>query len=178
MSPIFILTLLALILICAWAAVHVSDLISAVLVLGGYSFFLALAWAAMGSVDVAFTEAVVGAGASTVFFLLALFRTSPETAKPERIRGHSLGLAVVIALGMLLAYGALDLPKWGDPSSTTSTHVSSEYLLRSIKDTDTPNVVTSVLADYRGFDTLIETTVIFTAGIACLMIMGLKRRKS
>jgi multicomponent Na+:H+ antiporter subunit B len=176
-NPIFILTLLVLLLICAWAAVRVADLISAVLVLGGYSFFLALAWAAMGSVDVAFTEAVVGAGASTVFFLLALFRTSSKTLKPERIRARALGTAVVIALGALLLYGALDLPRWGDPASTTSTHVSNEYLLRSIKDTDTPNVVTSVLADYRGFDTLIETTVIFTAGIACLMIMGLKQRK-
>lgn len=174
MNPAVNLTLLVLLVVCAWAAIYAGELISAVLVLGCYSFFLALLWACMGSVDVALTEAVVGAGVSTVFFVLALYKTGYLTAKPERIRHYIPGTAVILVIMALLAWGAVDLPAWGDAASAAGTHVSPEYLLRSLKDTHTPNVVTSVLADYRGFDTLIETTVIFTAAIACLLIMGKK----
>lgn len=77
-------------------------------------------------------------------------------------------------LGAALIYGTLDMPKWGDPHSPAASHVSPYYLQHSIEHTATPNVVTSVLADYRGYDTLGETTVIFTAGMACILL--LKRR--
>jgi len=82
-------------------------------------------------------------------------------------------LVLVVAV---LMYGTADIPKWGDPNAPASNHVSPYYLRHSIEDTATPNVVTSVLADYRGYDTLGETTVVFTAGMACLLL--LKRVKS
>jgi multicomponent Na+:H+ antiporter subunit B len=81
---------------------------------------------------------------------------------------------IQVLLGAALIYGTLDMPKWGDPHSPAATHVSPYYLQHSIEDTATPNVVTSVLADYRGYDTLGETTVVFTAGMACILL--LKRR--
>ena len=77
--------------------------------------------------------------------------------------------------GALLIYGTSDMPKWGDPQSPASTHVSPRYIEKSFEETEVPNMVTAVLADYRGYDTLGETTVIFTAGIACALI--LRRRK-
>jgi energy-converting hydrogenase B subunit D len=70
------LVILLFVIICALAAITVKDLVSAVMILGAYSFFMALLWAEMGSVDVAFTEASVGAGVSTVFFIATLFHTS------------------------------------------------------------------------------------------------------
>ena len=82
-----------------------------------------------------------------------------------------------IVAGAALIYGTLDMPKWGDPNSPASTHVSPYYLEHSIQDTATPNVVTSVLADYRGWDTLGETTVVFTGGMAVLLLLR-KRKKS
>ena len=85
-----------------------------------------------------------------------------------------LSLIMGLLVGAALIYGSLDMPKWGDPHSPASTHVSPYYLLHSMEHTATPNVVTSVLADYRGYDTLGETTVVFTAGMACLLL--LKRR--
>ncbi len=85
-----------------------------------------------------------------------------------------LSLIMGVLVGAALIYGSLDMPKWGDPHSPASTHVSPYYLLHSMEHTATPNVVTSVLADYRGYDTLGETTVVFTAGMACLLL--LKRR--
>lgn len=63
------------------------------------------------------------------------------------------------------------LPERGDPNAPSNAYVSPTYLQHSYEDTHTPNVVTSVLADYRGYDTLGETTVIFTAGLACLFIL-------
>jgi len=87
-----------------------------------------------------------------------------------------LSLISALLVGVALIYGTLDMPEWGDPESPANQHVSPHYLKHSMEDAATPNVVTTVLADYRGYDTLGETTVIFTAGIACLLLLK-KRRK-
>ena len=68
--------LLIFVVICGVAAITVKDLLSAVIILGAYSFFMALLWGAMGAMDVSFTEATVGAGVSTVFFIAAVFKTT------------------------------------------------------------------------------------------------------
>jgi len=165
------ISLLLLVVMTAGAAILVKDLISAVLILGSYSFFLAVVWAWFGAVDVAFVESVVGAGLATVFFLLTLFVTAP---KDTSIRHHAPPWAALIGLpllGLLLLYAAEDLPKFGDLASPASVHVSPVYLKNSLQDTQTPNVVTSVLMDYRALDTLIETVVIFTAGIGCALLL-------
>lgn len=70
-----LLTLL-LVVICAIAAITVKDLLSATIIFGVYSFLMCLLWAGMGAVDVAFTEATVGAGVSTVLFIAAILHTS------------------------------------------------------------------------------------------------------
>jgi len=88
-----------------------------------------------------------------------------------------LSLITVVLVGSALIYGTLDMPTWGDPNSPASTHVSPYYLSHSMHDAATPNVVTTVLADYRGYDTLGETAVIFTAGMACILLLR-KRHKS
>jgi len=88
----------------------------------------------------------------------------------------TLSLVTGIVAGAALIYGTLDMPKWGDPNSPASTHVSPYYLRHSIEDTATPNVVTSVLADYRGYDTLGETTVVFTAGMAVILLLRKRKR--
>jgi multicomponent Na+:H+ antiporter subunit B len=80
-------------------------------------------------------------------------------------------LLVVLFTGGLLIYGIADMPDWGDPKSPPNMHVSPRYIERTVKETATPNMVTAVLADYRGYDTLGETTVIFAAGISCLLML-------
>jgi multicomponent Na+:H+ antiporter subunit B len=89
----------------------------------------------------------------------------------------ALSLITAIVVGVALIYGTLDMPKWGDPNSPASSHVSPYYLHNSLEQTATPNVVTSVLADYRGYDTLGETTVIFTAGMACILLLRRSRKR-
>ncbi len=80
-------------------------------------------------------------------------------------------LTLTVAAGLLLMYGVSDAPAWGDPNSPANTHVSPEYIEKSFEKTEVPNMVTAVLADYRSFDTFGETTVVFTAGICCLLIL-------
>ncbi|MBC8352761.1 MAG: DUF4040 domain-containing protein [Planctomycetes bacterium] len=167
----FEIPLLILLLLTAAGAIIVKDLISAVLILGSYSFVLALVWAWLGAVDVAFVEAVVGAGLATVFFLLTLFNASPKDTEIRRQPVPFIAFLGLPMLGLLLLFAAEDLPEFSDPKSPASVHVSPEYLEQSYQKTDTENVVTSVLMDYRGFDTLIETAVIFTAGIACALLL-------
>ena len=174
MTYSFELPLLVLLILTAGGAIVVKDLISSVFILGSYSFFLALVWVWLGAVDVAFVEAVVGSGLATVFFLLTLFGTAPKDTVIDRPPPPIAALIGLPVLGLLLLYAANDLPAFGDPGSPASVHVSPYYLENSLAETQTSNVVTAVLMDYRALDTLMETAVIFTAGIACWLVL---RRK-
>jgi len=148
----------------------------AVVMLGGiYSLLAASMFVVLDAVDVAFTEAAVGAGISTVLMLGALALTKTEEKIPSR--QVVLPLAVVIVTGAALIYGTLDMPSYGDPNAPVQKHVAPTYLRDSIPKTTVPNVVTSVLASYRGYDTLGETTVILTAGVGVMLLLGGLRRR-
>ena len=82
-----------------------------------------------------------------------------------------LALPIMVLFLALMLYATSGLPDRGDPQAPANVHVSPFYIERSLVDTKTPNIVTAVLADYRGYDTLGETIVIFTAGLACILIM-------
>jgi multicomponent Na+:H+ antiporter subunit B len=86
-------------------------------------------------------------------------------------------LALCLAVAGLLAWGAQDLPAFGDPDSPASTHLSPRYIEDVIDETEVPNMVTAVLADYRGYDTFGETTVIFVGGMALLLILRGRRSR-
>jgi multicomponent Na+:H+ antiporter subunit B len=88
-----------------------------------------------------------------------------------------IGFIIVILTGALLVYATVDFPGWADPSSPASTHVSPHYIEKTLEETSVPNIVTAVLADYRGYDTMFETTVIFGAGVACFFLLRISRRE-
>ena len=89
-----------------------------------------------------------------------------------------LSLVPVVAVGGLLLFAAQDFPEWGDPASPASTSpVSSHFIQSTGVDTEVPNMVTAVLADYRGFDTMFETVVVFIAGMAVLAILKSSGRR-
>lgn len=149
----------------------------AVVMLGGiYSLLAASMFVVLDAVDVAFTEAAVGAGISTVLMLgaLALVKSEEKAAKPREVL---LPLLLALATGAALIYGTLDMPRYGDPNAPIHLHVAPDYLADSVKQTTVPNVVTSVLASYRGYDTLGETTVILTAGVGVMLLLGGRRRR-
>jgi multicomponent Na+:H+ antiporter subunit B len=137
---------------------------------GVFSFVSATLLVHLDAVDVAFTEAAVGAGISTVLMLSTLSLTARHESLNRRPR--ALPLIVVFLTGLALVYGTLDMPHFGDPSAPVQTHVAPKYINDTATEIGMPNIVTAVLASYRGFDTLGEVTVIFTAGIAVLLLLA------
>lgn len=152
--------------------VRVRGLFAAVVLLGVYSLLMATLFIVLDAVDVAMTEAAVGAGVSTVFFLGALSLT--ETVEAPAKTRQILPLFVALVTAGALLWGLSDLPEFGSPHQPIHSR-GADYLARSLPDTGIPNVVTSVLASYRGFDTLGETTVVFTAGIGVLALLRRRR---
>lgn len=141
---------------------------------GIYSLLSASIFLVLDAVDVALTEAAVGAGISTVLMLGTLALTARREKTP--VHRTLVPLLVVGVTGAALVYGTLDMPRWGDPQAPAQQHVAPRYIHDSPRETGIPNVVTSVLASYRGYDTLGEVTVIFTAGIGVMVLLGSRRR--
>ncbi len=159
----------------AVAIVRLHNLFAVVMLFGIYSLLSAGLFVLLDAVDVAFTEAAVGAGISTILMLGTLaLTTDSEKVVPRRA---ILPLAVVLLTGAALIYATLDMPAYGDPDAPIHRHVAPRYIEKALEETSIPNVVTAVLASYRGYDTLGEVTVIFTAGIGVLVLLGFRRRR-
>ena len=171
-----LVTLILLVLLAAitFGIVRVRGLFAVVILLGAYSFLMATLFVVLDAVDVAMTEASVGAGVSTVLFLGALYLTDVKEAT-GRAR-HLAPLLVAVVTAAVLVWGLSDLPEFGSANQPIHTK-GANYIERSLPDTGIPNVVTSVLASYRGFDTLGETAVVFTAAIGVLALFARRRNR-
>ena len=158
-----------------FAILRLHSLFAVVMLSGVYSLIAAAMFVALDAVDVAFTEAAVGAGISTVLMVGALSLTKQR----EKIPVHTplLPMIVVLVTGAALIYGTFDMPNFGDPDAPANRYLVDRYIQESPTEIGIPNIVTSVLASYRGYDTLGEVTVIFTAGVAVLMLIGGARRR-
>ena len=170
MTILFGLFLLTLLVITAIAVVRTRNLFVAVMLLGIFSLLIAAVFLLLDAADVALTEAAVGAGISTVLFLGALALTSERErmATPHRW----LSLAVVVSATLVVLYATFDKPAFGDPQAPVQLHVAPWYLENTPQYIDVPNVVTAVLASFRGYDTLGEVFVVLTAGIGVLFLFS------
>ncbi|WP_101760513.1 DUF4040 domain-containing protein [Oceanicoccus sp. KOV_DT_Chl] len=175
MGELINLVLLAMLALTALRIIFLKDLFAVVMLFGIYSFLSALIFVNLDAVDVAFTEASVGAGISTVLML----GTLTLTGQKEKQNSHSsvLPLLVVCITGAALIYGTLDMPPFGHPNNPAHEHVAPRYIEDSPKEVGLPNMVTSVLASYRGFDTLGETVVVFAALVGVLALLGVRREE-
>lgn len=173
MAEFIDLVLLGMLAITALGVIFLKDLFAVVMLFGIYSFLSALIFVNLDAVDVAFTEASVGAGISTVLML----GTLALTGRKEKTNNHKaiLPLLVVCVTGAALIYGTLDMPPFGDPNNPAQTHVAPRYIQDSPQEIGLPNMVTSVLASYRAFDTLGETAVVFAAAIGVFSLLGLPK---
>lgn len=225
------ISLLTLVAILAIAIVQVRNLVCAIMLAGIYSLMMALIWQNMNAVDVAFTEAAVGAGISTVLLLGTLLHTERVTKQEAKV--HWPALAIVSLTGGFLIFGTLDMPEFGDPQAPIHTGRVTQNLGQRVGKVDkegnhmawkysstreqslghpddehpweayyvehfganpyhhdpshgsghpvddfmghSPNTVTSLLAAYRGYDTMYETAVIFTAGMALVILLRRRR---
>ena len=170
-----IITLIDIILLTFMGATAITilwqrSLFAVVMLSGIYSLLAASMFVALDAVDVAFTEAAVGAGISTVLMMATLALTGEKERTPSHM--PLLSLVVVLITGAALIYATFDMPAFGAADAPVNLHVAPRYLNESFGEVGLPNVVTSVLASYRGYDTLGEVTVIFTAAVAVMMLLG------
>jgi multicomponent Na+:H+ antiporter subunit B len=155
----------------ALAAAVLRDVVGSIVAFAGYSFGVALLWSFLRAPDVALTEAAVGAGITTVLFLLTIARTG--VVRTSRFEGVS-PKSVLAVVAVVATVGATipALPAVGDPSAPIlSGEVSQYYIENAYQQTEVTNVVTAVLVGYRGFDTLGEAAVVFAAGVAMLLVL-------
>jgi multicomponent Na+:H+ antiporter subunit B len=166
------LLLFLILIVTAVLALQVRDLLTAVALLSGYSLFAALLFAGLQAVDVALVEAALGAGLTGVLFVAAILATSRRSTQRADRRTRLVVLPVIGAFVALMLYASTGLPDRGDPDAPAQRGVSVAYLEGSLEQTQTPNVVTAILADYRSQDTLGETLVILTAALAAALILA------
>lgn len=159
----------------AIAVLALRSVFAAVMLMGIFSLLSATLFVILDAVDVAFTEAAVGAGISVVLFLSAL-ALIPDPARPTRGQPVA-GFFICAACFALLISGTVDMPHYGDPAAPIQGHVAPRYLKESGSEIGIPNVVTSVLASYRGYDTLGETVVVFTAAVGVMLLIGRDQRR-
>ena len=151
------------------ALLRTRTVIFTVVLTSAYSLIAALMFITLDAVDVAFTEASVGAGISTILFLAAMAYLPKE--EEENLNSQILPALSCMVLGGILIWCSYDLPEIGLLSSPIHQHIVPDYILGTRDDIDIPNIVTAVLASYRGYDTFGETIVVFTAGVAVLALL-------
>ena len=166
--------LFVLLLLSSLAVMYLEDLFAAAMITAIFSLLSACLYTLMDAVDVAFTEAAVGAGISTVLILGTLSLT---THKEHQQRLRIWPLVAVVITGAALIYGTLDMPAFGSPDAVIHHHLVARFIEGATTEFGIPNIVTILLASYRGYDTMGETTVIFTATIGVLLLLGALKRK-
>ncbi len=172
MTPIIHGVLLVFLVILGCAIVRLENLFPAVMLTAILSLVAASLYVGMDAVDVAFTEAAVGAGIATLLFLGTIALTT-QHGQEETAQQFSLSaLAIVTVTGLALMVGVSDIPAPGDGGAPVHQHLADRYIKQSPQEIGIPNMVTSVLASYRGYDTMGEVAVIFTAGIGVLLLLG------
>jgi len=164
--------LMALLVVVAFAIVRMRSLFAIVMLQGVYSLVCAVWFVTLDAVDVAFTEAAVGAGVSTVLMLSAMLLADRKST-PVPMRRQFGALMVVVLAGAAMLYAVGDMPAFGDVNSPANAYVGMDFIGKTAEEIQIPNVVTAVLASYRGYDTFGEVVVIFSAGLGVLLLLGL-----
>ena len=172
--PVILLdiSLMAILVIVAISIVRMRSLFGIVMLQGVYSLVSAAWFVSLDAVDVAFTEAAVGAGVSTVLMLAAMLLADRKSA-PVPLSRQWGPLLIVVFVGLAMFYAIGDMPAYGDANSPANSYVGMDYMDRTAEEIYIPNVVTAVLASYRGYDTFGEAVVIFSAGLGVLLLLGL-----
>jgi multicomponent Na+:H+ antiporter subunit B len=163
--------LLLILIATAVLSLIVRDLLAAVALLAVYSLFTALLFTGLQALDVALVEAALGAGLTGVLLIAAILLTTRRAEQRPHPSARVMIPAAVLGFVGLMLYASTGLPDRGDPNAPAQQGVSRAFIEGSLSQTQTPNVVTAILADYRSMDTLGETLVILTAALSATLIL-------
>ena len=193
-EQLIVVVLLGMLAATAIAIARLRNLLATAMLTGIFSLLGACWMLLLDAPDVAFTEAAVGAGMSTILILATLCMVEAE----EKLAPESpLALLVVLLTGGVLIYGTLDMPRFGDPNAPANRNpITQAYLYsanapaehheghagEAVHELDEfavgiPNTVTTVLASFRGYDTMGEVAVVFTAGLGVVLILSGTRHR-
>ncbi len=167
--------MLLFLMVIAGSIIFVKRLFAAVMLMGIFSLLTAALFVVLDALDVAFTEAAVGAGVTVVLFVSALALIKDDLVgggDSSNLNNVPLAAAVCIATALALIVGTLDMPLYGDPAAPIHNHVAPHFIEQSGKEIGIPNIVTSVLASYRGYDTMGEVFVVACGALAAGAILG------
>lgn len=174
---LLIATLILLILVSIQLVLS-KQLLKNILLMSVFSMLIAICYLLMDAPDVAMTEVALGSCLSTCVLLNFIKMINAESRDSMKLSNVILALILCSSVIFTLTWAAFDFPLYGLADSPMHSHVSKYYLENTESDTGIPAPVTAILASYRGFDTLGETTVILIAGIAVLLILSLKTSNS
>lgn len=176
MSLMINLILLSFLLIIAITLLRIRHLLAMVMLFGLYSFLVAGLFVVLDAPDVAFTEAAVGTGISTVLMMVTLASVKNGYEAQTHSRKRLVPMLTCLCMGALLVYGIHDIAPLGAVDAPAHIEVGKRYIESGMEETGVPNLVTAVLASYRGYDTLGEVTVVLTAGIGILLLLVRKEK--
>ncbi|MFB6223014.1 MAG: DUF4040 domain-containing protein [Haloarcula sp.] len=166
--------LLVFVLGCAIGAAVLRDVLASLMAFAAYSLGISIIWVMLEAPDVGLTEAAVGAGIMTILFLVALANTVRPQADRlfESVRFRTIAFVGAFVLVMAATVPALPaVGASGAANPVVSGEVTQYYINNAYAETEVHNAVTAVLAAYRGFDTLGEAVVVFSAGVAALTVL-------
>jgi len=170
---IAIYILLILMIIGAFIAIEVKDLLSSVIAVGAVGLGLSLLCLILEAPDVAITQLVVEIIAVVILIRATVRKGLPKSPTAHRALGGAIGVAFVVAVVLIGMECFRQLPPFGSPSM----RVAGSYLSRGVQETGATNIVAAILLDYRGYDTLGEATVLFTAVLGVLAVARRVGRK-
>jgi multicomponent Na+:H+ antiporter subunit B len=152
-----------------------KSLIESVIVMSVFSLFIGICYLFMDAPDVAMTETALGACLSTCVLLNIIKIVGDDIGKPKKIKIIMSAILCIIFIACL-SWASLDLPEFGADNSPLQEHLTGYYLENTKNDIAIPSMVAAILASYRGYDTLGETTVILIAGLAVLVIISRRKK--
>jgi len=168
-----IYALLSFVVIGSIIAVETKDLLSSVVSVGAVGFALSIAFLMMGAPDIALVQVIVEI--ISIVMLIRLVVMREDTTLPKRIETFAVA-SILILFGFFMGvayYAFKDMPNFGHPLMT----VSKTYMEKGLESTGAPNLVTSVLLDFRAYDTLGEATVLFVSIVGALTVLRRRGRK-
>lgn len=174
-----IILLLIFMIVGAIIALETKDLLSSIISIGAVGFGLAIAFLFLGAPDIAITQVVVEVLVLVILIRATISRDLTSITSGREFFSTTANIVlvfIVFIFGLQIFRG---LPSFGDPViNYLSESPSLEYIRTGSQKTGATNLVTAILLDWRGYDTLGEATVLFTAILGALALLRLRSRKS
>ncbi|MFK8039740.1 MAG: DUF4040 domain-containing protein [Rickettsiaceae bacterium] len=178
-STILLIIISSMLALVSIALVATNNLLGSVILMSFFSLLISLSYLLMDAPDVAMTEVALGAALSTAVLLNIIRTTSNKNESYLNFLNlkhyylkHILALILCICLGLVLIFIGAELPSYGSSDAAIHNHISQYYIKYAKLEIDIPSMVAALLASYRGYDTLGETSVVLIAGLSVVLILS------